>query len=189
MLIVVSRSSVTPASRRPEIDDPMMASLLDATVAGPYMYFTVTSPVISKCFMSLLMMFNMYWGVFTFAFCNHNSCSSFRTDTWWIITLDLNPIPHCASHYHTKKGIKYVGMPSCDMFCRHESQLPSSSMLRSVGMPSCDMFATSQISDCKRRRSFVLTSAECPTSQIICFADSRATYNTITNGLGSRHWR
>jgi hypothetical protein len=50
MLIVVSRSSVMPASRRPDIDEPMMASLLNATVAGPYMYFTVTSPVFTNTF-------------------------------------------------------------------------------------------------------------------------------------------
>jgi hypothetical protein len=48
MFIVVSRSSVMPASSRPDIDDPMMASLLDATVAGPYMYFTVTSPMLTN---------------------------------------------------------------------------------------------------------------------------------------------
>ncbi len=183
MLIVVSRSSVIPASRWPEIDDPMISSLVDATVAGPYMYFTVTSPMITKGFISFMMTCNMYWVVLTFSFCYHNSCSSFRAETWRIITLHLDPIAHCASHYNIMRNVSNEGTITISY---NEKQIPSSLMLRSVGMQSCDMFTTSQISDVKSSRSFALTLAECPTSQIICFADSRATCNTIIKGLSSK---
>ncbi len=46
MVIVVNLPMVMPASKRPEIEDPMTASFADAAVAGPYMYFTVARPCV-----------------------------------------------------------------------------------------------------------------------------------------------
>jgi hypothetical protein len=116
--------------------------------------------------------YNDKGGGFTFSFSNHNSCASFAADSWRIITFRLDPIAHCASHFKIKIEGNKEGTTT---ITNYTQQLPSSSMLRSVGTPSCDMLATGQISDVRRSRSFNLTLAECPTSQIICFADSRAT--------------
>ena len=41
--IVVKRPNPIPVSMRPEIEDPIIASREESTVAGPYMYLTVTS--------------------------------------------------------------------------------------------------------------------------------------------------
>ncbi len=45
-MIVVRRESPIPASTLPLIDDPMTLALSLETVAGPYIYFTVTSPFV-----------------------------------------------------------------------------------------------------------------------------------------------
>lgn len=46
IVIVVKRPMLMPASMRPEIEDPITASVEEAAVAGPYMYLTVERPTV-----------------------------------------------------------------------------------------------------------------------------------------------